>query len=135
MSRDPGKVAYLSQTTLAVDDVAQTVAALRERFPDITGPRADDICYATQNRQEAVRAIVDECDLVVVIGSANSSNSNRLAEVARRSGTPAVLIEDASELDLDLVAGAGIIGAHRRRLRPRVARRGRHRRPAASSGR
>jgi 4-hydroxy-3-methylbut-2-enyl diphosphate reductase len=108
--RDPRKVAYLTQTTLAVDDVAQTVAALRDRFPDITGPRADDICYATQNRQEAVRAIVDECDLVLVIGSANSSNSNRLAEVARRAGTPAVLIEDASELDLDLVAGAATIG-------------------------
>jgi 4-hydroxy-3-methylbut-2-enyl diphosphate reductase len=108
--RDPGRVAYLTQTTLAVDDVAQTVAALRDRFPEITGPRADDICYATQNRQEAVRAIVDECDLVLVIGSANSSNSNRLAEVARRSGTPAVLIEDASELDLDLVGGATTIG-------------------------
>jgi 4-hydroxy-3-methylbut-2-enyl diphosphate reductase len=108
--RDPERVAYLTQTTLAVDDVADVVAALRARFPAVTGPRADDICYATQNRQEALRAIVDECDLVLVIGSRNSSNSNRLAEVAQRSGTPAVLIEDASELDADLVAGAATIG-------------------------
>jgi 4-hydroxy-3-methylbut-2-en-1-yl diphosphate reductase len=108
--RDADKVAYLTQTTLAVDDVADIVDALRTRFPNMTGPRADDICYATQNRQEAVRAIVGECDLVLVVGSRNSSNSNRLAEVARRMGTPAVLIEDASELDLELVAGASTIG-------------------------
>jgi 4-hydroxy-3-methylbut-2-enyl diphosphate reductase len=108
--RDPEKVAYLTQTTLAVDDVADVVAVLRDRFPRVTGPRADDICYATQNRQEAVRAIAGECDLVVVVGSRNSSNSNRLAEVARRTGTPAVLVEDASELDVDLVAGAATIG-------------------------
>jgi 4-hydroxy-3-methylbut-2-en-1-yl diphosphate reductase len=108
--RNPEKVAYLTQTTLAVDDVADIVEALRTRFPNVTGPRADDICYATQNRQEAVRAIVGECDLVLVVGSRNSSNSNRLAEVARRSGTPAVLIEDASELDPELVAGATTIG-------------------------
>jgi 4-hydroxy-3-methylbut-2-enyl diphosphate reductase len=108
--RDPERVAFLTQTTLALDETSAVVDRLRERFPAIAGPRADDICYATQNRQEAVRAIADSCDLVIVVGSANSSNSNRLAEVARRAGCRATLVEDASEVDLRLLAGARTVG-------------------------
>jgi 4-hydroxy-3-methylbut-2-enyl diphosphate reductase len=108
--RDPQRLAYLTQTTLALDETAAVVQRLHARFPTIAGPRADDICYASQNRQEAVRAIAAECDLVIVVGSANSSNSNRLAEVARRAGCPATLVDDASEVDLQLLAGAGTIG-------------------------
>jgi 4-hydroxy-3-methylbut-2-enyl diphosphate reductase len=107
---DGEQVVYLTQTTLALDETAEVISALHERYPSIMGPRADDICYATQNRQEAVRAIAPECDLVIVVGSANSSNTNRLAEVARRAGCAAVLVEDASELDLDIVAAATTIG-------------------------
>jgi 4-hydroxy-3-methylbut-2-enyl diphosphate reductase len=103
-------VVYLTQTTLALDETAEVIAALHDRYPTIMGPRADDICYATQNRQEAVRAIAPECDLVVVVGSANSSNTNRLAEVARRAGCEAALVEDAGELDLEQLAGARTIG-------------------------
>jgi 4-hydroxy-3-methylbut-2-enyl diphosphate reductase len=104
------RVAYLTQTTLAIDETEEVIAALRERFPDIAGPASDDICYATQNRQEAVRAIAGECDLVLVVGSPNSSNSNRLAEVARRAGVPAHLIEDETELDLASLKGVRTIG-------------------------
>jgi 4-hydroxy-3-methylbut-2-enyl diphosphate reductase len=107
---DGDHVAYLTQTTLALDETTEIIAALHARYPGIIGPRADDICYATQNRQEAVRAIAPECDLVIVVGSANSSNTNRLAEVARRAGCPAVLVEDATELDLDQLARARTIG-------------------------
>jgi 4-hydroxy-3-methylbut-2-enyl diphosphate reductase len=107
---DGEQVVYLTQTTLALDETAEVVAALHDRYPSIMGPRADDICYATQNRQEAVRAIASECDLVIVVGSANSSNTNRLAEVARRAGCAAVLVDDASELDLDRLAAARTIG-------------------------
>jgi len=107
---DPERVAYLTQTTLAVDEVQEVVDALRARFPALTGPRADDICYATQNRQEAVRALAEECDVMLVVGSRNSSNSNRLVEVAERCGCTARLVEDASELDTALVRGASTIG-------------------------
>jgi len=107
---DGEQVVYLTQTTLALDETAEVIAALHARYPTVMGPRADDICYATQNRQEAVRAIAPECDLVVVVGSANSSNTNRLAEVARRAGCAAVLVDDASELDLDRLANARTIG-------------------------
>jgi 4-hydroxy-3-methylbut-2-enyl diphosphate reductase len=107
---DGEQVVYLTQTTLALDETAEVVAALHARYPTIMGPRADDICYATQNRQEAVRAIAPECDLVIVVGSANSSNTNRLAEVARRAGCAAVLVDDARELDLDRLASARTIG-------------------------
>jgi 4-hydroxy-3-methylbut-2-enyl diphosphate reductase len=107
---DPTRVAYITQTTLAVDEAAETVTALRERYPAVVGPHADDICYATQNRQDAVRAIASECDLILVIGSRNSSNSNRLVEVARRAGTKAQLLDDESELDLGWLAGADTIG-------------------------
>jgi 4-hydroxy-3-methylbut-2-en-1-yl diphosphate reductase len=95
---DPGRVAYLTQTTLAVDETAEVVQALRQRFPDLVGPKASDICYATQNRQDAVRALAAECDLVLVVGSTNSSNSRRLVEVSERAGCPALLVEDASEI-------------------------------------
>jgi 4-hydroxy-3-methylbut-2-enyl diphosphate reductase len=103
-------VAYLTQTTLATDETAEVVSALRERFPAIVGPSADDICYATQNRQDAVRALAQDCDLVLVVGSANSSNTARLAEVARREGCRAELIEDAGELRLGWLFGADTIG-------------------------
>jgi len=107
---DPEHVAYLTQTTLAVDEVQEVVDALRARFPALTGPRADDICYATQNRQEAVRTLAAECDVMLVVGSRNSSNSNRLVEVAERFGCTARLLEDASELDDALVRDAATIG-------------------------
>jgi 4-hydroxy-3-methylbut-2-enyl diphosphate reductase len=107
---DPDRVAYLTQTTLALDETAAVIERLRQRFPRIAGPRADDICYASQNRQEAVRALAPECDVMIVIGSANSSNTNRLAEVARRAGCTAVLVEDASELDLETLHGARTVG-------------------------
>ena len=99
---DPGRVAYVTQTTLAVDEVQDVVNRLHERFPAIVGPAADDICYATQNRQDAVRRLARICDLVLVVGSPNSSNSNRLVEVAHREGCAAVLIEDETELRLDV---------------------------------
>jgi 4-hydroxy-3-methylbut-2-enyl diphosphate reductase len=107
---DPERVAFLTQTTLAVDEVEHVVEELRGRFPSVVGPRADDVCYATQNRQEAVRALASECDLVLVVGSRNSSNSNRLVEVAERHGCRSRLIEDASELELDDLDGAATIG-------------------------
>ncbi|HZD67087.1 MAG TPA: 4-hydroxy-3-methylbut-2-enyl diphosphate reductase, partial [Acidimicrobiales bacterium] len=107
---DPSRVAYLTQTTLATDEVADVVDALRARLPDLVGPAADDICYATQNRQEAVRDLAGHCDLVVVVGSSNSSNSNRLAEVAERHGCPAHLVDDVDDLDLAWLAGARTVG-------------------------
>lgn len=105
-----GRLAYLTQTTLATDETAQVVDALRRRFPRIEGPSADDICYATQNRQDAVRAIAAECDLVLVVGSANSSNTARLVEVARREGCRAELVEDAGQLRLTWLDGARTVG-------------------------
>jgi 4-hydroxy-3-methylbut-2-enyl diphosphate reductase len=101
---------YLTQTTLATDETAEIVAALRRRFPQIAAPPADDICYATQNRQDAVRQIAHRCDLMLVVGSANSSNTARLVEVAEREGCHAELIEDASELELGWLASARTIG-------------------------
>jgi 4-hydroxy-3-methylbut-2-en-1-yl diphosphate reductase len=107
---DPERVAYVTQTTLALDDVAEVVDALRDRFPSLVGPRADDVCYATQNRQDAVRAIADDCDLLLVAGSANSSNSNRLVEVANRAGCAAHLVDDVGDVDLAWLAGASTVG-------------------------
>jgi 4-hydroxy-3-methylbut-2-enyl diphosphate reductase len=107
---DPGRVAYVTQTTLALDDVADVVAVLRDRFPGLAGPAADDVCYATQNRQDAVRAIAGDCDLLLVVGSQNSSNSQRLVEVAGRAGCPAHLIDDEREIDLGWLAGAATVG-------------------------
>lgn len=96
---NPSKLAYVTQTTLSMDDTARVINTLRERFPQIEGPRKDDICYATQNRQDAVRMLADECDLVLVVGSVNSSNSNRLRELAERTGTEAYLVDNASHID------------------------------------
>jgi 4-hydroxy-3-methylbut-2-enyl diphosphate reductase len=107
---DPDRVAYVMQTTLSVDEAEQVAAVLRRRFPALTAPRSDDICYATTNRQRAVREIAAASDLVLVVGSANSSNSLRLVEVAEREGTPAHLVEDASAVELGWLAGAARIG-------------------------
>ena len=107
---DPGKVAYLMQTTLAADEAASIVSAITDRFPSATGPGSDDICYATTNRQRAVRAIASESDLVLVAGSANSSNSQRLVETAERAGTRAYLVDRAEDIQLDWLAGAQTIG-------------------------
>jgi 4-hydroxy-3-methylbut-2-enyl diphosphate reductase len=106
----PRRLAYLTQTTLSVDETDEIVAVLRRRFPHIAGPRRDDICYATSNRQRAVKAMLAEVDLVLVIGSANSSNSNRLVEVARAGGVPAYLIEDESAIRLTWLDGAETVG-------------------------
>jgi 4-hydroxy-3-methylbut-2-enyl diphosphate reductase len=107
---DPGKVAYLMQTTLAADEAGVIVDALLERFPAARGPGSDDICYATTNRQLAVRAIAAESDVVLVAGSANSSNSRRLVETAQRAGTPAYLIDDTRDIELDWLTGASTVG-------------------------
>ena len=107
---DPTKVAYLSQTTLSVDETNEVIEVLRERFPSIVGPPRDDICYATQNRQEAVKSLADRSDVVLVIGSDNSSNSNRLVEVSRAMGTPAYLIDDEGEIRDEWVADADVVG-------------------------
>ncbi|MGH8997163.1 MAG: 4-hydroxy-3-methylbut-2-enyl diphosphate reductase, partial [Acidimicrobiales bacterium] len=103
-------VAYLTQTTLAVDEAAEVISALRDRFEGIVGPSANDICYASQNRQDAVRALAGRCDLVLVVGSANSSNTARLVEVVRREGGRAELVEDASHLRLEWLEGAEVVG-------------------------
>jgi 4-hydroxy-3-methylbut-2-enyl diphosphate reductase len=103
--REPGRVAYAMQTTLAVDEAEEIAQILRDRFPALTGPRREDICYATSNRQLAIRTAARDSDLVLVVGSANSSNSLRLAEVAERDGVPAHLIEDAGQIDLDWLPG------------------------------
>jgi 4-hydroxy-3-methylbut-2-enyl diphosphate reductase len=109
--RDPAKVVWLSQTTLSVDETVQTVAALRERFPQLIDPPSDDICYATQNRQAAVKVIAREADVVIVVGSPNSSNSVRLVEVAKDAGArEAYLVDDASEIDERWLDSAGTVG-------------------------
>jgi 4-hydroxy-3-methylbut-2-enyl diphosphate reductase len=108
--RDPARVGYVTQTTLALDETREIVELLHERFPTIEGPSKQDICYATQNRQEAVRALAADCDLVLVVGSANSSNSNRLVEVARRAGCRAQLVEDDEHLSLSWLAGVERVG-------------------------
>ena len=109
--KDPANIAFVTQTTLSVDDTADIVAALRERFPGISAPHKEDICYATTNRQDAVKAIGAQADVVLVIGSANSSNSVRLVEVAKRAGVRgAYLIDDASKLDLAWLDGAASVG-------------------------
>ncbi len=107
---DPDRVAYISQTTLSVDETRSIIAALREKFPNITGPRTDDICYATTNRQAAVRQMAAECDLVLVIGSANSSNSNRLVEVAREYGADSYLIDNEAQVREEWLEGKRVVG-------------------------
>ena len=108
--RNPDRLAYVTQTTLSVDDAAMVVAALKARFPAIEGPKKDDICYATQNRQEAVKLLAQRCDLVIVVGSPNSSNSNRLREVAQGRGIESHMIDDASQLRPEWVAGKRCVG-------------------------
>src|SRR5947207_11680846 len=108
--RDPGKLSYVTQTTLSVDDAAAIVEALKVRFPAITGPKRDDICYATQNRQDAVKIMAPQCDVVIVVGSANSSNSNRLREVARNLGREAYLVDNADEIRAEWLEGRKRIG-------------------------
>ena len=103
-------VSYLTQTTLSVDDTLNLVEAVRNRFNDVEGPRSDDICYATQNRQVAVKAIAPDSDVVLIVGAFNSSNSNRMVEVARAAGTPAHLVPDETFLDLSWLEGAEVVG-------------------------
>jgi 4-hydroxy-3-methylbut-2-enyl diphosphate reductase len=107
---DPGRLAFLTQTTLSLYDTQEIVARLRQRFPSIAGPASDDICYATQNRQEAVEALAREVELIFVVGSANSSNSNRLVEVAQRAGVSARLIEDANDIESAWLEGVKRLG-------------------------
>jgi len=108
--RDPEQLAYVTQTTLSVDDTKAVIEALRKRFPSILGPRHDDICYATQNRQDAVRRLGQQCDLVLVVGSPNSSNSNRLRELAEKQGVPAQLIDGAGDIRREWIEGRRQIG-------------------------
>jgi len=107
---DPDGLSYLTQTTLSVEETNQIIAVLRERFPNIQAPPREDICYATQNRQDAVKEVARRSDVVLVIGSDNSSNSNRLAEVAREQGTPAYLVDDETEVDPAWLEGADVVG-------------------------
>ena len=108
--QDEANLAYVTQTTLSVDDARQIIAALKSRFPAIVGPKKDDICYATQNRQDAVKALALESDVVIVVGSPNSSNSNRLREVAQNMGVPAYMVDAAADLDPRWVLGAARVG-------------------------
>ncbi|MGO1232128.1 MAG: 4-hydroxy-3-methylbut-2-enyl diphosphate reductase [Marinobacter sp.] len=108
--KDPARLSFVTQTTLSMDDTARVIDALRARFPDIEGPRKDDICYATQNRQDAVKQLANDCDLMLVVGSPNSSNSNRLRELAERMGTPAYLIDEAAHIDPQWLADKNAIG-------------------------
>ena len=107
---DENNLAYVTQTTLSMDDAARTVAALKKRFPKIVGPKKDDICYATQNRQDAIKTLAQRCDVVIVVGSPNSSNSNRLREVAEQLGVPAFMVDNATELQPVWVEGKKTVG-------------------------
>ncbi|MDH3287141.1 MAG: 4-hydroxy-3-methylbut-2-enyl diphosphate reductase [Betaproteobacteria bacterium] len=108
--RDEKQLAFVTQTTLSVDDAQQTINALHRRFPAVVGPKKDDICYATQNRQDAVKALAAKCDVVIVVGSPNSSNSNRLREVAQNQGVAAYMVDKAAQLQTEWLAGARIVG-------------------------
>ena len=107
---DPGHVSFVTQTTLSVDDTSRVIAALKSKYPEIKGPRNDDICYATQNRQDAVKELATQCDLILVVGSANSSNSNRLRELGERLGVTSYLIDDESEIQQEWFAGVKRVG-------------------------
>jgi 4-hydroxy-3-methylbut-2-en-1-yl diphosphate reductase len=107
---DPANLAYVTQTTLSVDNAAAIVDALRRRFPGIVGPKKDDVCYATQNRQDAVKILAPQVDVVIVVGSPNSSNSNRLREVAANLGIPAYMVDRADQLDAAWVEGKQRVG-------------------------
>jgi 4-hydroxy-3-methylbut-2-enyl diphosphate reductase len=108
--KNPDQLAFVTQTTLSMDDTAEVIDALRKRFPKIDGPKKEDICYATQNRQDAVKNLVKKCDLILVVGSPNSSNSTRLMELSQKVGVPAYLIDDASEIKKEWTAGKENIG-------------------------
>jgi len=108
--REPSRLAFVTQTTLSVDDTARIVAMLRERFPGLASPRKEDICYATQNRQDAVKQLLVECDALVVVGSVTSSNSNRLRELADRAGVPGYLVDGPDDLRPEWFAGCGVVG-------------------------
>jgi len=108
--KDPTRLGYVTQTTLSIDDCARVIAALKARFPAIVGPKKDDVCYATQNRQDAVKIMAPLCDVVIVVGSPNSSNSNRLREVARNLGRDAYLVDSADELRPEWIAGKRTVG-------------------------
>ncbi|MGM0856570.1 MAG: 4-hydroxy-3-methylbut-2-enyl diphosphate reductase [Pseudomonadota bacterium] len=108
--KDPSQLAFVTQTTLSMDDTAKVIDALRDKFPEIQGPRKDDICYATQNRQDAVRELAAESDLLLVVGSPNSSNSNRLRELSERMGTPAYLIDNADQVNPEWLDGVSRVG-------------------------
>ena len=108
--RDPLRLAFVTQTTLSVDDTANIVTALRERFPSLLAPRREDICYATQNRQDAVKKLLAECDLLIVVGSRSSSNSNRLRELAERTGVAGYLVDSPEELNREWLAGKSAVG-------------------------
>ena len=108
--QDPENISFVTQTTLSVDDTQEIIKVLQKRFPSISGPRKDDICYATQNRQDAVKQLALECDLILVIGSKNSSNSNRLREIAERSGVESHLIDTSADLNLDWFHGKKVLG-------------------------
>ncbi|HFE39637.1 MAG TPA: 4-hydroxy-3-methylbut-2-enyl diphosphate reductase [Gammaproteobacteria bacterium] len=108
--KNPDNLAFVTQTTLSMDDTIDIITALRHKYPNISGPRKDDICYATQNRQEAVKNLASKCDLVLVVGSPNSSNSNRLREVSEKLGTPAFLIDNANEIKADWLKNVKTVG-------------------------
>jgi 4-hydroxy-3-methylbut-2-enyl diphosphate reductase len=108
--RDPGQLAFVTQTTLSVDDTAEIVAALRARFPQLATPRREDICYATQNRQDAVKKLLEECDVLLVVGSRTSSNSNRLRELADRAGVSGYLIDGPEDLRAEWFEGKRVVG-------------------------
>lgn len=108
--QDPQNLAFVTQTTLSMEDTAEIIDTLRRRFPQILGPRKDDICYATQNRQDAVKLMAERCDLVLVVGSRNSSNSNRLREIAEKAGVTAHLIDNADEVRVEWLRDAGTVG-------------------------
>ena len=122
--RNPESLAFVTQTTLSMDDTSKVIDALRARFPNIGGPRKDDICYATQNRQDAVKQLAAECDVLLVVGSPNSSNSNRLRELAERMGTPAYLIDGAEDLKREWFEGINGIGITAGASAPEVLVRG-----------
>ncbi|EZH77645.1 4-hydroxy-3-methylbut-2-enyl diphosphate reductase [Ectopseudomonas composti] len=122
--RNPENLAFVTQTTLSMDDTSKVIDALRAKFPAIGGPRKDDICYATQNRQDAVKQLASECDVLLVVGSPNSSNSNRLRELAERMGTPAYLIDGAEDLKSEWFDGVGGVGITAGASAPEVLVRG-----------
>jgi len=108
--KNPNNLAFVTQTTLSVDDTSIVIDALKQHFPAIEGPRKDDICYATQNRQNAVKSMAKECDVLMVVGSKNSSNSNRLRELSEKLATPAYLIDNAGDINPDWLEGKACIG-------------------------